>query len=250
MAEIQNAIFIIARLNSTRVPNKNIADIDGMPMISRLCQRLEKSKLCNKIIVCTSNEKSDDLLEAYCKANNILVGRGSLDNVMERICSVADFFNVRNIIEVLGDNPFVDAELVDEAVSIFQTGEYDYVANASNDYVTDIEEDKFPTGIRVQIYSKVVAKEYLRNDIKLLSHPSSFLYVNPEIYSSKLFGAVQNFKELSGYSELNISVNYPHNLDFARKIFRKFGNDVSISQVLLEIAKNPSLRDLVSQKNG
>ena len=37
----------------------------------------------------------------------ILVGRGSLDNVMERICSVADQFNVKNIFEVLGDNPFV-----------------------------------------------------------------------------------------------------------------------------------------------
>ena len=249
MAEIENAIFIIARLSSKRVPNKNIADIDGMPMISRLYQRLEKSKLSNKIIVCTSNEKSDDLLAAHCKANNILVGRGSLDNVMERICSVADFFDVKNIIEVLGDNPFVDAELVDEAVSLFQTGEYDYVANASNDYVTGIEDDKFPTGIRVQMYSKVAAKDYLRKDIRLLSHPTSFLYANPEIYSSKLFGTVRKFKGLSGASELNISVNYPQNLEFARKIFKKFGNHVSISQILLEIKENPLLRDLVSQKN-
>ena len=102
MKEFDGAIFIIARLSSTRVPKKNLIELDGIPMIARLYERLKKAELTNQVIVCTSNDVSDDPLVDFCESNNILVGRGPLENVMERICNVADLFNVENIIEVLG----------------------------------------------------------------------------------------------------------------------------------------------------
>ena len=249
MYSVENAIFIIARLSSKRVPNKNILDINGIPMISRLHSRLMNSKLADKIIVCTSEDSSDDILEDYCNKNNILVGRGSLNNVMERICNVADFFNVKNIIEVLGDNPFVDANLIDFAIRLFNTGKYDYVANYSNDYDHILQSKKFPTGIRVQMYSKLSAKCYTKKDINLLSHPSSFLYANPNIFSIKLFGAENIFSNLSGNEDLNISVNYPQNLQFAEYIFKKFGNNVLISDILRELTLNPDLHKLITQED-
>jgi spore coat polysaccharide biosynthesis protein SpsF len=249
MKEFDGAIFVIARLSSKRVPKKNLIEIDGIPMIARLCERLKKSKLTNKIIVCTSNEATDDPLVDYCKATDILVGRGSLENVMERICEVADLFSVENIIEVLGDNPFVQSELVDAAVRLFQIGNYDYVANYSNDYLAPLKLEKFPTGVRVQVYSRAAAADYSRKDISFLSHPTSFLYANPDRYFVKLFGAEGEFTGMSGGSDLNISVNYLQNLEFARYIFEKFGNDVCVSDVLEEIKIHPKLLDLLSQKN-
>lgn len=249
MKEFDGAILVIARLSSKRVPKKNLIKLGGIPMIARLCKRLKKSKYTNKVIVCTSNEVTDDPLVDFCKSNNILVGRGPLENVMERICKVADFFNVENIIEVLGDNPFVQSELVDEAIKIYQEGQHDYVANYSNDYSDELRVKKFPIGVRVQIYSRTVAADYSRKDITFLSHPTSFLYANPGRYSVKLFGAEGVFAGMSGSSNLNISVNYPQNLEFARYIFENFGNEVCISDILEEIKKRPNLLDLLSQKN-
>lgn len=249
MKEFDGAIFIIARLSSTRVPKKNLIELDGIPMIARLCERLKKSELTNQVIVCTSNDVSDDPLVDFCESNNILVGRGPLENVMERICNVADLFNVENIIEVLGDNPFVQSELVDEAIRIFQEGHYDYVANYSNDYSAELVIKKFPTGVRVQVYSRAAAADYSRKDITFLSHPTSFLYANPDRYSVKLFGAEGAFAAMAGSSDLNISVNYPQNLEFARYIFQNFGNDVCVSDILKEIKTRPMLLDLLSQKN-
>jgi spore coat polysaccharide biosynthesis protein SpsF (cytidylyltransferase family) len=249
MNSIENAIFIVARLSSKRVPNKNIIDIDGIPMISRLHSRLAKSKLANKIIICTSSDSTDDILEDYCTQNNMLVGRGSLNNVMERICDVADTFNVENIVEVLGDNPFIDSDIVDAAINLFNTKKFDYVANYSNDYNHNLLLNKFPTGIRVQMYSRTSAKRYINKELNFLSHPSSFLYANPNIFSIKLFGAEKEFVNLSGNENLNISVNYPQNLSFAEYIFKKFGNNVLISDILQELKLKPHLLKLISQKD-
>lgn len=249
MKKFNGAILVIARLSSTRVPKKNLIELNGIPMISRLCDRLKKSDLANRIVVCTSDDDSDDQLVDYCICNNILVGRGPLENVMERICQVADQFNVKNIIEVLGDNPFVQSELVDEAIRLFHTGRYDYVANYSNDYSSELTIEKFPTGVRVQVYSRNVAEDYLRKDITVLSHPTSFLYANPDRYSVRLFGAEGRFASMAGGSHLNISINYPQNVEFARYIFHKFGNDVRIADILQEIKIRPELMDLVSQNN-
>ncbi len=250
MNMIENAVFIISRLSSERVPKKNLIKLDGIPMLSRLHKRLKMAKSIDKIIVCTSTDVSDDPLEDYCNKNNILVGRGSLNNVMERICSVADKFNVKNIFEVLGDNPFIHYSLIDKAADIFRKNNYDYVANYSNDYRQVIKTNKFPVGVRVQVYSTKKAQEYGRKDITHLAHPCSFLYANPDFYKINLFGAVDEFSNISGCSDLNISVNYLQNVNFADHIFRKFGNNVEIPDILNEIKHNPDLIKLISQANG
>ena len=55
--------LIIARLSSKRLPNKNILTLNNIPMIINLFNRIKKSKTLDKIIICTSIEKSDNLLE-------------------------------------------------------------------------------------------------------------------------------------------------------------------------------------------
>ena len=101
----KTAALIVARLSSERIPRKNVLPLDGIPMILRLISRLKGSKCLDDIIVCTSEHSSDDELCILCQENAISFGRGPLDNVMERICSVASEHDVTNIVEILGDIP-------------------------------------------------------------------------------------------------------------------------------------------------
>ena len=53
-----NVLAIIqARVGSTRFPSKVLKKINGNSIISLIYKRLSKSKLINKIIVATSNNK-------------------------------------------------------------------------------------------------------------------------------------------------------------------------------------------------
>ena len=81
--------FIIARLNSSRLTEKNIRRIMGKPMIEMMVERVRAAKTVDNIVITTSSLSSDDQLEELSK--NIGVGcyRGSLDNVMNRIVDAA-----------------------------------------------------------------------------------------------------------------------------------------------------------------
>ena len=57
-----NSILITVRTSSTRLPRKAILDINGKPTIQYLIENIKKSKLANKIILCTSEEPDDDIL--------------------------------------------------------------------------------------------------------------------------------------------------------------------------------------------
>ena len=245
---IKTAALIVARLSSKRIPNKNILDINGIPMIIRLVNRLRKSSMLDDVIVCTSDDPSDKKLCELCRKEGISFGVGPLNNVMERITKVATQHDVTNIVEVLGDNPFIDHKIVDQAIGYFlDNKEIDYCANYSNDYKDNIDTPKFPIGIRAQVYSNQNALRYKEEGLICMDHPSSFLYYNPNKFNTYLFGATGEWKEIS-IDSYNLSVNYPNNLRFAEYIFSKFGSDVSIFQIIKALNSNIELRDLISQK--
>jgi len=64
-----------ARADSTRLPNKVLKNILNQPMIIHQLQRVSKSKLIDKLIVVTSNEKTDDKLVKILIKNNFNIYR-------------------------------------------------------------------------------------------------------------------------------------------------------------------------------
>ena len=54
---MKNICVIPARYDSTRLPGKPLKDICGKPMICRVYERAQKSKLADEIIVATDDER-------------------------------------------------------------------------------------------------------------------------------------------------------------------------------------------------
>ena len=133
--------LVIARLNSSRLPNKNILEINKKPMIINLVERLSKSNFLDKIIICTSNEKTDDPLEIIAKQNNVNIFRGSLNNIMNRIIECANYYNITDIVEILGDNPLINHELLDYVLEDYIKNKQDYSTNISLDYKKQLKQN-------------------------------------------------------------------------------------------------------------
>ena len=81
------------RMNSQRLPGKVLMPISGKPMLLYLINRLKKSRYIDKLIVCTTTNKSDNEIEKICNKNNILCFRGSENDVLERIYLAARQYN-------------------------------------------------------------------------------------------------------------------------------------------------------------
>lgn len=243
--------IIVARLSSSRLPQKNILPIVGKPMIEHLIDRVKRSKRPLKIIIATSNEVSDDPLQELAGKYGIHCHRGSLNNVMERIVGAANEFNVKNIIEILGDNPLVHGDLIDNVIDLFERDQCDYAATATKEY-DQLEESvkKFSVGVRVQLYPVKIGQKYIdfpkyiHNEEK---HPCAFIFDNPKQFSLRFLEAKGDWEFLNK-PDLNFAVNYPKNFQFVIAIFEALypqNLHFTLSDMFKFLAENQQLQELL-----
>ena len=61
--------IIQARMGSSRLPGKVLEDIEGKSMLWHIVNRLNAVTLIDLIVVATTLEKKDDVIEEFCKKN-------------------------------------------------------------------------------------------------------------------------------------------------------------------------------------
>ena len=123
------SIIIQARLGSKRFPQKMLNIIDNYSIIEWVIVRLQRSKLANSIILATTLNKEDNALVTIADNLGIKTFRGDEQNVLKRICLAANAVNADIVVRVCADNPFIDAEIVDQLIDYFLHHEIDYAFN-------------------------------------------------------------------------------------------------------------------------
>ena len=112
-------IIIQARTGSTRLPNKIFKEICGKPILKHVIDRLKKCKNVNKIIIATTTNKNDNLIEDFCVKNKIYYYRGDENDVLDRYYKTAKYFKSINIMRITSDCPLIDSSIVDDMIEYF-----------------------------------------------------------------------------------------------------------------------------------
>jgi 3-deoxy-manno-octulosonate cytidylyltransferase (CMP-KDO synthetase) len=113
-------VVIPARLTSTRLPRKPLADIGGAPMIVRVAQQAQKSQAA-RVIVATD---SDEVL-LVCQQYHIdaLKTRPTHLTGTDRLSEVVDILQLPDdamLVNVQGDEPFIPPELINLVAKALQ----------------------------------------------------------------------------------------------------------------------------------
>ena len=82
-------IAIPARLESKRLPNKVILDIEGKSMIQRVIDRCKKCQKISSVILCTDNEI---LRKIGDNSNNYVLSFYTWESITEKMSSYLDKF--------------------------------------------------------------------------------------------------------------------------------------------------------------
>ena len=94
-----NIIIIIQiRLGSKRLPNKGILKINNITLIEILINRIKKCKNYYKLVIATSIDPINDIIEKISHDNNIECFRGDEEDVYSRFKAIADKYNIYDII--------------------------------------------------------------------------------------------------------------------------------------------------------
>ncbi|MDA3839327.1 MAG: 3-deoxy-manno-octulosonate cytidylyltransferase [Candidatus Delongbacteria bacterium] len=112
---MKNIIGVIpARFNSTRLPGKPLRLINGKSMLLRVCEQVEKSKLINKVIVATD----DDRIYQHMVLSNKLVIMTSIDidSGTDRCWEAVKDIDCDIVVNIQGDEPLIDPGVIDKTI--------------------------------------------------------------------------------------------------------------------------------------
>jgi len=107
-------VVIPARLGSTRLPRKPLADIGGKPMVIRVAERAQQSNAQSVVVATDSTE-----IQAACDEHRIECLLTSADHPTgtDRIAEVAQLLKLSAdtlIVNVQGDEPLIPPELINQ----------------------------------------------------------------------------------------------------------------------------------------
>lgn len=110
--------IIPARYASTRFPGKPLADMAGKTMIQRVYERVASATIIDALVVATDDQRIlDHVLDFGGKA---IMTRSDHPSGTDRVAEVAvGFPNAKIIVNVQGDEPFIDPEQIAAVVAPF-----------------------------------------------------------------------------------------------------------------------------------
>jgi len=102
-------IVIQARMGSNRRPGKINYLFNDEPMLVYQINRLKTFGITD-IIVATSDQSQDDIIEKLADICDVQCFRGSENDVLKRFNDCCEKFKIKNVVRVGGDDPLIDPE--------------------------------------------------------------------------------------------------------------------------------------------
>ncbi|MDP9339535.1 MAG: 3-deoxy-manno-octulosonate cytidylyltransferase [Acidobacteriota bacterium] len=114
MSAAQIIIVIPARYGSTRLPGKPLVPIAGATMIQRVYERARLSKMAASVIVATDDDRIMKAVEGF--GGEARMTRSEHRTGTERVAEVAAHMAGQVFVNVQGDEPLLNPEVVDAAI--------------------------------------------------------------------------------------------------------------------------------------
>jgi spore coat polysaccharide biosynthesis protein SpsF len=137
---------IQTRMASSRLPGKALLPLAGRPVLAHMLDRHRRSTYTDDIVIATTTDPADDAIEQWARTAEVKCYRGSVKDVLGRIVGAAESMGADVVVQGMADSPLVDPTMLDQAVELLVSGDYDCVTN-------EFEEDGFPVGFDVRAYT-------------------------------------------------------------------------------------------------
>jgi spore coat polysaccharide biosynthesis protein SpsF len=133
-------------MTSTRLPGKVLMPLAGRPILDWVIRAGQTSSEIDEVVLATSFDGTDDVLEGFASSRGITCVRGSLDDVLGRFLLAADTVNADAVVRLTADCPLLDPALIDAVAGLWRR-------NMNTDYVSTTLQRSLPRGLDVECVS-------------------------------------------------------------------------------------------------
>ena len=234
---------IEARMKSSRLPGKVLSKIGKYRCLDLQIQRLQKSKFIEEIVIASTINEDDDLIEDFAKKNKFNVFRGSENDITKRIIDACNYIKGNIIVQITGDCPFIDPEIVDKIIEKYLHNKdiYDLVGNNL--------ERSYPIGLDCRVFSLNALQKV--NDLCFDKihriHGSTFMYSNE---GKSEFNTFNMIAENNYYKPtLRLTLDTIEDLNFFNAFALKYEGslvDVGALEIIEFLEKNQDIKKINS----
>jgi len=196
-------------MSSTRLPGKVLRPLAGAPMLLRQIERLRRCRRIDRLIVATSEDRTDDVLADALGEAGVAVHRGELDDVLARYINALDVHGpADHVVRLTGDCPLADPALIDSVIDHHLRTGADYASNTWG-------RRSFPKGLDAEVMRADVlrlagleAREPYERE-----HVTAFIYARPERF--RIEGLTQEADE----GDVRWTVDLPEDYAFVAAVY-------------------------------
>jgi len=136
-------LVIFSRLDSSRLPGKALLPFAGRALLGHVIDRVRLARRVDRVIVATSDRKTDTPIATFATAEGVAVFRGSVHDVLGRAVACARECGLDRLIRVCGDSPFMDPTLIDRMVGVH--------LDEGPEMTTNLFPRSFPAGMSIEV---------------------------------------------------------------------------------------------------
>jgi spore coat polysaccharide biosynthesis protein SpsF len=161
--------IVQARMTSTRLPGKVLADLCGKPLLAYMLDRIRRAKQLDRIVVATTANASDDAIVELCDSLKVESFRGDETDVLSRYHGAARQADAEVVVRLTSDCPMHDPTVIDEGIALYRSAKPDYASN--------VVLRTYPDGLDVEVFSMSALEKANRE----ADHPFLREHVTPYI---------------------------------------------------------------------
>lgn len=201
--------ILLARMGSSRLPGKALAEIYGKSAIGHILERMLAFDKLDEIVLATPDSPENLPLQEEGRRYGVSVFAGNEDDVLDRLYQAAKAHQADIIVHVGGDQPFADPELMDKALSILQEKGADYVCNfIVQSYPSGQEQDVFTFEALEMAWRNATLKTHRKNALAYFFHAADQFNIEHFAYPRNM-------------ARHRWTLDYPEDLTFFQEVFSR-----------------------------
>lgn len=201
---------IQARTGSNRLPRKILEPLyDDVSLLAFQCRRLREIEGVDELVIATTTNGDDDVVQRLGEAEGIRVIRGSEHDVLSRFLLVAEKTLATTLVRITSDSPFRDPSIIARCVA-------DHHSNLA-EYTRPVDKH-LPRGLRAEVVETRVL-QHLADDPDVTArdreHVTVFIREHYEAFRTHMV----RFADALHRPDYDLSVDTREDLDFVRSIY-------------------------------
>jgi len=226
--------LVPVRLASERLPGKALLPIVGRPMIAHLLDRLFASRYLSpeRVVVCTTEDGSDDPLVPAVEATGAHVFRGSRDDIVDRFHRAVEAFGFDAVIQADGDDPCTDTLYMDLCMDRL----------LADDSLGIVVAEGLPLGLASKAIRASAVRTVWEHHLSERNDTGFIIYFTRTGLCKK--GVVRPISPGHQHDTARLTLDYPEDLAFFRALFKELyreGEVFGVEEIVSLLRQRPDL---------